>query len=268
MSRALLIGINYRKSSCELHGCINDVTNTQHILIEKFGYKPEHILLLTDDTPHKPTNFNILAGFKWLLSKNDNVDFLSDKLVSLSDDDSVSLYLHYSGHGSQMPDLNKDESDGFDETICPIDYARGGMITDDIIRSTLVNNVKKNCRLTAVIDACHSGSVFDLLWSCKAEPNNKFSLNRCGNYPETSADVVMLSGCRDNQTSADVYVENQGQGALTNAMLNVLKANDYNITYEKLLYEVCKYIKDKKLSDQIPCLSFGKRLRLDHRFDL
>ena len=37
-----------------------------------------------------------------------------------------SLFLHYSGHGSQAKDHDSDEVDGYDETICPVDYARHG----------------------------------------------------------------------------------------------------------------------------------------------
>ncbi len=42
-----------------------------------------------------------------------------------------SLLLHFSGHGSQKRDTDGDEEDGMDETICPMDYERAGVIVDD-----------------------------------------------------------------------------------------------------------------------------------------
>ena len=35
---ALLIGINYKGTSNELNGCINDVMNMRDVLIKHFGY--------------------------------------------------------------------------------------------------------------------------------------------------------------------------------------------------------------------------------------
>jgi hypothetical protein len=49
-----------------------------------------------------------------------------------------SLFFHYSGHGASQKDVSPD--------------------TDDL----LVAPLPKGVRLTAVMDCCHSGSVFDL----------------------------------------------------------------------------------------------------------
>ena len=57
---ALLMGLNYRGSSAELSGCINDVLNTGNILKKIYGYKPQNILYMTDDSVIKPTLKNIL----------------------------------------------------------------------------------------------------------------------------------------------------------------------------------------------------------------
>jgi hypothetical protein len=39
---------------------------------------------------------------------------------------------HYSGHGGQAEDLDGDESDGFDETILPLDFKKAGEMIDDV----------------------------------------------------------------------------------------------------------------------------------------
>jgi metacaspase-1 len=75
-----------------------------------------------------------------------------------------SLFFHYSGHGATQADVSPDtdEADGQDETIVPVDYQKAGMIVDDEIFDLLVAPLPKGVRLTAVMDCCHSGSVFDL----------------------------------------------------------------------------------------------------------
>ena len=266
--RALLIGINYEKSRYELHGCINDAKNIKELLMTHYGFSADNILLLSDEEHFKPTRSNITEGFKWLLSKTPASRFKSEKYLPLSADDKCSLVFHYSGHGSQVKDTNGDEKDGYDETICPIDFDKAGMITDDEIRESLAMKVPKGSKLFAVVDACHSGSSFDLMWNMKSSFPGRFTLDVENSYKPTTANVIMFSGCRDDQTSADVNIGGQGQGALTNSILNVLKKCEYKISYDKLLVDVRKYIVDNKLSDQIPCMSFGKYTNITADFVL
>ena len=51
--------------------------------------------------------------------------FISGKLIIFKINNFIS------GHGSQKRDADGDESDGFDETICPVDYSSAGEILDD-----------------------------------------------------------------------------------------------------------------------------------------
>lgn len=267
--RAFLIGINYKGTPSELGGCINDVLAVKELLIVNFGYNEDNILLLSDDTLIKPTASNILEGWRWLISKSPAKDFNKvDKYILLSDEDRVNFFFHYSGHGSQVRDINKDETDGKDETICPLDFDTAGMITDDIIRENLAIKIPSGSKLFALIDACHSESSFDLLWTVKSGLFGSFNLSKVGKYSPTIGDVSMLSGCQDFDTSADIQVEGKGQGALTYAFLQVLKKNNYNITYDKLLSEIRSYIRKKRLSNQVPCLSFGKSVKLSNKVRL
>ncbi|CAH6419016.1 Caspase [uncultured virus] len=281
IKRAFLVDINYRGSEFELHGCINDVLAVKAMLIDHYGYLEENILLLSDDTIVKPTAANIINGWKWLISKrsishfNPGREAQSQAYLPLTSSDNANLYFHYSGHGSQVRDTNGDEIDGKDETICPIDFLTAGMISDDIMRVKLANKVPANNKLVAVIDACHSESSFDLLWTVKSNmilgkrnkvssigegfPSlGKLSLTKTGKYLPTEGEVIMLSGCRDNETSADVQIEGKGQGALTYSLVKILENSKYDITYNELLTKVRSFIKTNHLSTQIPCLSFGK----------
>ena len=78
-----------------------------------------------------------------------------------------SLFFHFSGHGSQSVDFGKDEIDGFDETLCPVDYEVNGMISDDEVNDTIIRPLPPGVKLHAVIDSCHSGSSLDLPYVCK-----------------------------------------------------------------------------------------------------
>jgi hypothetical protein len=69
-----------------------------------------------------------------------------------------SLFLHYSGHGSQVPDENGDEESGFDSTICPCDYETAGQIIDDDIFALVAAPIPKGAELFALMDCCHSVS--------------------------------------------------------------------------------------------------------------
>lgn len=80
-----------------------------------------------------------------------------------------SLVFHFSGHGSKVPDNDMDEVDGFDQTLCPLDYETQGMIIDDEINDTIVRPLPKGAMLHAIIDACYSGTILDLPFVCKMD---------------------------------------------------------------------------------------------------
>ncbi|KAF9362968.1 Ca(2+)-dependent cysteine protease, partial [Mortierella sp. NVP85] len=55
-----------------------------------------------------------------------------------------------------------DEADGFDEIIYPCDYLRSGIISDDEMYDLMVKDLPAGVQLTALVDACHSGTMLDL----------------------------------------------------------------------------------------------------------
>lgn len=117
--KALLIGINYFGQKGQLRGCINDVKNMSKFLHDRFNYKWDDMVILTDDQQNprsQPTKQNILTAMHWLVKDAQPND---------------SLFFHYSGHGGQTKDLDGDEGDGYDETIYPVDFRYAGHIVDD-----------------------------------------------------------------------------------------------------------------------------------------
>lgn len=128
--RALFIGINYFGQKGELRGCINDVENIKTFLLENYDFDDYRVLTddQTDDPDYMPTRANITKGFQWLREG-----------ASAGD----SLILHYSGHGGSVKDTDGDEEDGMDETLCPVDYQKAGMIVDDEVHDVLVRGLPK-----------------------------------------------------------------------------------------------------------------------------
>jgi len=141
---ALLIGINYTGSNMALRGCINDVKSIKEKLVENFGYEDTNIVTLTDDTHIKPTGNNIVMQlYEMVIKANNNSDIKE-------------LWFSYSGHGTAIVDSNSDEDDGKDECLVPLDYARSGVVTDDLLHH-IISMLNADKKMTCVIDACHSG---------------------------------------------------------------------------------------------------------------
>jgi 5,10-methenyltetrahydromethanopterin hydrogenase len=200
LNKALLIGINYSNTKNELRGCINDVKNIKNLLMNFYNFKEENILILTDDNTDKkllPTHDNIINGIKWLM--------IDSKPHS-------NLVLHYSGHGDQKFDYNGDEEDGKDEVIIPSDYNKKGEIRDDTMKN-IIDLIPDGAKLMAIYDCCHSGTIIDLKYNFMYYKDDKYDKNYnikiSDRYKESQNKILVLSGCKDNQTSADTYEKNQ-----------------------------------------------------------
>ena len=248
--RALLVGINYIGTDAELGGCINDVKKVRQMLLGE-GFDDRNIVMLTEEEkkPRKPTEWNIVRWLMWL--------------IRLARDGDV-LYFHFSGHGSYVRDTSGDERDRRDECLVPLDYLKSGMITDDVIKR-IIMQVGKEVNLYMIFDCCHSGTLADLPY--KYNENNRVIVNKRNIVPKCN--VVMISGCKDSQTSADAWFreEKRYEGALTNTYLRVLKSYDNEVSYKILLGKVRRILKLKEFT-QIPQLSFGKIKSLNDKFKL
>lgn len=203
--RAISFGINYYGTSYELRGCINDCNAIRKILTERCGFDPKNIELVTDSPQNKikPTRDIILQKLKEYVNKTKKGD---------------TLFVHYSGHGSYIRDVEGDEIDQKDEVICPCDNS---IIKDDELYEILVKNFPKGARLICVFDCCHSGSALDL--PLRYTHSNTFVNENKIRYDDKDKFIIMISGCLDDQTSADAYI-NGYKGALTWAFTNTLES--------------------------------------------
>lgn len=153
-SRALVIGIGEypaEKGWSKISGD-KDVPYVVKTL-EANGYTKSDIVTLINAAA---TRENIVRAFNNLIftcRKGDNV------------------YIHYSGHGQLVTDLNGDEQSGYDEAWVPYDAAMAYVpgvyegerhLLDDeinIMLHKLTKRIGDTGRLTVVSDACHSGGI-------------------------------------------------------------------------------------------------------------
>jgi hypothetical protein len=237
--RALLVGINYTGTTNELFGCINDVTSIKE-RISKAGFSD--ISVITDLTPKKPTRATILEEFKLLLSTSKQDDL---------------LFFCYSGHGSYTVDRNRDENDGRDEMI--VSYDLQGIV-DDELKALIQTHLKPGATLFAMFDSCFSGSVLDLKYQY-LDSLNYDNYTENDKQLETQGNVFMISGCTDNQTSADAFINNRACGAMTWSLLEAAKEKT-GCTWRELIKSMRDKLKTSKFA-QIPQFSSGTFVNID-----
>ena len=236
MKKAVLIGINYTNNTGNtLNGCIDDIENIADILVSKYGYSTQDIIMLRDDSTDptlQPTRANILNAYR-------NIASISG---SCSD-----IWLHYSGHGSLI-------NNGNTGVIVPVDYLIHGFITD-----TEMMDIFKNIQCNAMImfDSCNSGAVCDLEWSYEFLYGNQFLRTQMDFPSINNSNIFMISACKILQESADVFdtVDNEYEGVFTDAVLNTLRANNYAVTLGTLLQGVCTWLVQNGITTQKPMLS-------------
>lgn len=235
IKRALIVGINKYSPelNCDLEGCVNDADNIYMRLSESYGFSAMHTVLLLNE---EATKKNIMEGLDWLVT--DVVP--GDQLI-----------FTFSGHGSQVPDYNGDEIDGFDEIICPHDLDWDDPFTDDILASYF-KRVPADAQLTFVCDACHSGTISKAISvipisnsvsdkekairalrcpkTVQAISNgheitnvNKFGVKAFVNTPDQNH--ILFAGCAEDDYSSEGYFYGEVHGALTFNFCEVLREN-------------------------------------------
>jgi metacaspase-1 len=248
-SKAVLFGIDYLKSNAPLRGCANDVKNMAKYLKNDLDY--HNVKIYTEqDTPDKVTGYSIVR-ILYKLAMESKVKNYKNVLI------------HFSGHGVSVADRNNDEVDGKDEAICPVDYELCGVITDDLIKKIL-RYFNPNTKVTCVFDCCHSGTIGDLKY--KLTDKNKVVIsNKDANC---KSNIVMISGCRDDQTSADAYNvsgKKQFSGAMTSCLLECIKYRrvvNGVVNAVTLVNDVRSLLKQKGFS-QIPIITSSKEITGD-----
>jgi metacaspase-1 len=264
--RSLHIGLNlvdpqqYGGWDGALSGCVNDANAMQEVAVSR-GFKPQ--MLLDADATAEAVRTHLDAA-----------------AAELGDGDF--FFLTYSGHGGQVPDENHDEPDRLDETWCLYDTE----LVDDSLYGALCT-FAAGVRIFVMSDSCHSETVTREIVRRRdvgrerairaPGPNSKqaplevteaeFETNKAAYEAQrkwweprsrpAKAKVVLMSGCRDDQTSLD----GANNGAFTEAFLHVWDNGNYRRSYSDLRNDVVAEISSH--SDQVPGLfSYGLDVRL------
>jgi len=204
--RALLIGINeYRANDPDqrtaaaetwipedLKGAINDISLMEQVLTSRFGFEASNIQRLENTQATRAAILETLQSF---------VDATGPEDI---------VYIHFSGHGSQVEDQDGDEPDGKDETILSHDARTDGVadITDDELGQIFAGLASPNSLI--VLDSCHSGTATRGSSAMKTravplDPRN--GLYRGQRNPGTGVagqpNYLLMTGAADYQSALD-----------------------------------------------------------------
>ena len=160
---ALLVGINaYPNPVGDLRGCLNDVDLQYQLLVHRFGFNPNDIVILSDnqsDPTLTPSRANILRAFQ-------------EHLVQQAKDGDVVVF-HYSGHGGRVKDpdpiriqvCGENQIGDRNGTLVPndpMDLAQSGseIVVPDIMGRTLylLTHALHTENVTMVLDSCYAGA--------------------------------------------------------------------------------------------------------------
>jgi hypothetical protein len=240
--KALLFAINnYPGSANDLNGCLND----QRDIINKLSALFE--------------GFTIRKFTDSAVSVNRFVAELDDAIRVLIKGDF--LLVHYSGHGTQVACREGDEKDGYDEAI----YLYDGPLIDDKINNSL-QKIPEGATVVLMFDSCFSGTVTRFFSQNPHPIKNRFMPNPELKGPRKklrrqfarlyNMKWIVLSGCGEQQTSADAYINGEYHGAFTYFALKALRPG---MTYNEWMTKITEYLPDSNY-DQAPTLEGDENL--------
>ena len=242
--RALLIGINrYQLPDADLRGCLNDVAQLRELLTGLHGFAERDIAVLAD---FEATTSAIQRGLEQLIESAGAGDV---------------LLVHYSGHGSAVPDTSGDETDLRDEILCPTDLDWKAPLRDDWLRA-LFDTVGADVNLTVLMDCCHAGTNTRESLALGGER----SVQRYLPYPldllpvdlsrdlvgglragraravgkdvsdvmEVDAPEIVIAGSRDDETAAEALIGGVFAGALTDALVSTIREAKGKLSHREL----------------------------------
>ncbi|GMG32870.1 unnamed protein product [Ambrosiozyma monospora] len=251
--KALLIGCNYIGSKHALRGCINDVHNMYNFLL-KNGYSTDNIVMLTDDNRESvkvPLRANILRAMQWLVKNARSGDSLffhysghggQEKDTDGDEEDGMDDCIYpvdFETQGSIIDDIMNDylvkPLVAGVRLTCIFDSCHSGTALDLPYTYRAQDggikeyNVWKESKGDAInILKGYASNNVGLMLSSAVNVIKRVQASNSANKEENKqkkaspADVIMFSGCKDSQTSADANEAGKFTGALSWAFLQVL----------------------------------------------
>jgi len=288
--KALLIGINYFGQRGQLRGCINDVKNMSTYLNEFFGYKREDMVTLTDDQQNpmsQPTKANILRAMHWLVKDarpNDSLFFHysghggQTKDLDGDEDDGYDEVVYpvdfrTAGHivddemhrimvAPLQPGVRLtaifDSCHSGSALDLPYIYSTQGVLKEP--------NLAKEAGqgLLGIVSSYARGDIGSMIGGAtslfKKAINGDEVYKKNLRTKTSPADVIMWSGSKDTQTSADASIGGEATGAMSWAFISSLRKNP-NQSYVQLLNSIRDELEGKY--QQKPQLSCSHPLNTD-----
>ncbi len=256
---SILIGINDYPPHYQLFGCVSDVQKVEQYLLE-LAETTGHII----DTP--------LLLLNEKATKREIVDSLQKALLRLTSEDS--LFIYYSGHGTEEISQNrfKDDHNGLlQSVVCyhTTEKSEPYLLADKELRY-LFNSANVKGHVVAIFDCCHSGDITRSELSEKQmrrmsvqnaqRPYDEFIFaeevaerefqHKSFNELFPDANIVSISACDSNQSAW----EDLHGGVFTRNMLEVLKTNNGMTTYNELVTAIEVSIRQRTQEKQTPTI--------------
>ncbi|MFL6466571.1 MAG: caspase family protein, partial [Pyrinomonadaceae bacterium] len=264
----------------DLRGSINDVTEMRKLLeSERFRVPSANIITLTDALATKQKIFaayqeNLIAKAK-------------DYFEKTKKRDAVVLF-QYSGHGSQAPDADGDETDKLDETLVTYDsqdvQGKNFDITDDEIFALTSELKRYTDNIVYVFDSCHSGSGTRnaedarrlparttipesvAIPAIKTRSGNSLDDGANGTIMPPGSDYIVISAARAEQLATQKYCfEECGSdkepvvyGLLTFYLIDELKNARNDTTYREIMENVSRKVVAERPT-QVPVIEGDER---------
>jgi len=265
--KALLIGINYFGQRGQLRGCINDVKNMSTYLNGHFGYKREDMVILTDDQQNpmsQPTKANILRAMHWLVKDAHADDSLffhysghggQTKDLDGDEDDGYDEVIYpvdfrTAGHivddemhrimvAPLQPGVRLtaifDSCHSGSALDLPYIYSTQGVLKEPNLAKEAGQGLLGIVSSYARKDI--SGMISNATGLFKKITSGDEIYQRNLRTKTSPADVIMWSGSKDTQTSADASIGGEATGAMSWAFINALKKKP-NQSYVQLLNSI------------------------------
>ncbi|WP_414550762.1 caspase family protein [Anabaena sp. CCY 0017] len=265
---ALLIGINNYQTVENLKGSITDIYLQRELLIHRFGFHPQDILLVSDESEIKPTRAGILQA-------------VEEHLIQQAKPGDTVVY-HFSGHGSQVFDRDSGFSENLNSTFVPSDRAisvvNNQLQVSDITGKTLflLMSAIKTENLTVVLDSCYAGggkrgnltirSIADgkqyTPSQTEIEYQHKWLSHLNISPPELEqqrkqgiAKGIVIAAARKNQIAAEAYLDDFVTGAFTYLMTQYLWQENSNTPVKTVITNISRSINSTFTSNQTPELT-------------
>ena len=122
--------------------------------------------------------------------------------------------------------------------------------------------MKREVTIVGLFDSCHSGTILDLKYNY-LDSNNYDKYTENNKTSECNGNVIMISGCMDLQTSAESFIDNKIQGAMSWSFIHCLNEKP-ETSWRDLIKSMRNLLKSNSFS-QIPQLSTDSFYDIDSK---